>query len=155
MTKKAIFEEAQSILEKHKIKGEAKDAILELLEPKKGGQAIDLESIVKRDASGDIVEVKCKLSGVFLPATEDFFYADKGSKIVTADGFECSRTSKQAKALKREASKIYKASKDAIMSDVLEGKITPEDGKEALADISPEPDYSLVSADLPTEAEEA
>jgi len=144
MTKKEMFEQAKEILAKYNVSGKASEAILELLEPKKGGQTVDIESIVKRDDLGNIVEIKCSLSGVWLPATEEFFYGDKNSKL---NGL--TKHSRQAYKIKSDAAKVYKASKEAIMNDVLDGNLTPEDGKAQLEALSTEPDYSSVTATLP------
>lgn len=148
MTKKEMFEQAKEILAKYNVSGKASDAILELLEPKKGGQTVNIESIVKRDSEGNIVELKCSLSGVWLPATEEFFYGDKNSKV---NGL--TKHSRQAYKIKSDAAKIYKASKEAIMDDVLEGNLTPVDGKTQLEKLSTEPDYSSVSPVLTEPAE--
>lgn len=146
MTKAEMFKQAMEACEKFKASKELKDKLAELLEPKKGGKTVDIEEIVHRDEDGNVTEIQCRASGVWLPATVEYFLADKNSKIVNAEGAHLYPVSRQAQKLKTEAKKAYKASKDAITDDVLNGVIAPEDAKAALAELSDEPDYSSVTA---------
>ena len=145
MTKAEMFKQAMAICEKFNASEELKTELASLLEPKKGGKTVNIEDIVHRDEDGNIVELQCRASGVWLPANLEYFTGDKNSKIVNAEGEKLYTISRQAQKLKSDAKKAYKASKDAITDDVLNGVIAPEDAKAALAELSDEPDYSSVS----------
>ena len=151
MTKKEMYEKGMEILTKNKdsfVTEESFDAfkveLEELLKPGRAGQSVNLDEITKKDENGNIVEVQCKLSGVWLPADTKHFLADKNSKIVNAEGEGIYPVSRQADKLKKEAKKAYAASKEAISQDVFDENITPAQGKEAIANLSTEPDYSSV-----------
>lgn len=152
MTKKEQFERAMEICKAHKLPEKVVAEIKELLEPKKGGQSINVDEIVKRDANGNVVEMLCRASNVWLPADTLNFFPDKNSKVINKDGEGLyTGISRVADKIKKETAKAYKASKEAIMNDVLEGVITPEEGKAKLDSIPTEPDYSTVAPVLPTE----
>lgn len=148
MTKQEMFDKAKEILAKHGVnEGTALYAdVTALLEPKKGGASIDIDSIVRRDAEGNIVELQCRLSGKWLPANSANFFIDKGSKIVNAAGEELYTLSRQAQKIRADFAKALKASQDAIRDDVLNEVITPAEGKAKIAELPTEPDYSVVEA---------
>lgn len=144
MTKKELFEAALKLCAKHNAPEAVVTGLTELLEPKKGGQVVDIESIVRRDAEGNIVELECQTSKVWLPADLLNFTPAKGSKIVNAEGEELYKISRAAQKAKSEAAKVFKSSKEAITNDVLDGVISPTDGKAAIEGLSQEVDYSVV-----------
>lgn len=151
MTKKEVFAKAMELCETHGAPEAVVTGLTELLEPKKGGMVVDIESIVRRDDEGNIVEVECQASKVWLPADLLNFTPAKGSKIVNADGEELYKISRAAQKIKSEAVKAYRASKEAITNDVLDGVISAAEGKAAIEALSQEPDYSGVEAVLPSE----
>jgi hypothetical protein len=151
MTKKEQFERAMQICDTHNVSNKVKAEFTELLEPKKGGQAADIESIVKRDEAGNVVELQCQASMVWLPADLEYFTKDIGSKIINEAGDTLYKISRQAQKIRSEAVKTFKASKDAIVFDVLEGVISSEDGKAMIGKLSQEPDYSGVGLIAETE----
>jgi len=141
-TKKEIFNQAMALCKEHKAPESLVNAITAILEPKKGGQVVDIESIVKRNEKNEIVQIKCRLSGKFLPADSDNFFTDKNSKI---NGLY--PVSKMADKLRKAAVAAFKASKEAITMDVLDGKIAPAAGKAKLAELQKSVDtidYSTV-----------
>jgi hypothetical protein len=141
-TKKEIFNQAMALCKEHKAPEGLVTAITAILEPKKGGQVVDIESMVKRNGEGKIVQIKCKLSGKFLPADPANFFTDKNSKL---DGLY--PVSKMADKLRKAAVAAFKASKEAITMDVLDGKIAPAAGKAKLAELQKSVnnvDYSTV-----------
>lgn len=156
MTKQEMFDKAKEILAKHGVNEDTAlyADIVALLEPKKGGAAIDVDSIVRRDADGNIVELQCRLSGKWLPANLVNFTVDKGSKIVNAAGEELYTVSRQAQKIRAEFAKALKASQDAIRDDVLNEVITPAEGKAKIAELPTEPDYSVVEAVVEVETAE-
>lgn len=145
MTKKELFNRAIEICEANEASEALVAGLTELLKPKTGGQTINIEEIVNRDEEGNIVELKCRLSGVFLPANLEYFTPDKNSKIVNAEGEALYTISRQAQKIKSDANKTLRASKDAITNDVLNGVISPEDARAQLDELSAEPDYSSVA----------
>ena len=142
MTKKEMFAQAMELCTKHAAPKGLVEGLTELLEPKKGGQAIDIESIVKRDGNGNIVELQCQASKVWLPANLLNFTKENGSKVVNAAGEELYKISRQAQKIKSEAAKAFKASKEAITNDVLDGAIPAAEGKKKIDALSSEPKYS-------------
>lgn len=117
------------------------------LEPKAGGASVNIEEVTK-SKDGKIVEIQCSVSGVFLPATPEFFYEDKSGKGING----LKRLSRQAESIRKAYIKTRGASEKAIMVDVLDGKITPEAGKARLEKAKAiKPDYSKVTAELPKE----
>ena len=54
--------------------------LTDMLGPKTPGASVNIEDVVKRDASGFITELQCAVAGVFLPATLEYFYEDKSGK---------------------------------------------------------------------------
>lgn len=120
------------------------------LAPKAGGASINIEDVTK-SVNGKITEIQCSVSGIFLPASADFFYEDKAGKGI--DGLK--RLSRQAESVRKTHIKTLAATEKAIMSDVLDGKMTPEAGKAKLeAAKAVKPDYSGVSRELPKEDSE-
>jgi len=134
-------------------------AILEdNLAPKSGGAAVNLDEVTKRDEDGNIVELLCATSKVWLPATLEFFYEDKSEspKIVNVDGEALKRLSRQAESVGKRFIKTQRATIQAITDDILEAEDmeTVEKLKVQLAAAKEaKPDYSVVTAELPVEEE--
>jgi len=146
-SKKELAELAKEILVKHGV-AESKNLfidIMELLTPKKGGTVLDLSEITKTNENGAVTEIKCSISGAWLPANVENFYNEKDSKIVDVDGNTLSRHSRAAYKIKSDFLKTIKASKDAITKDVMDEVITPAEGKAQVAALPTEPDYSVIA----------
>ena len=113
------------------------------LEPKKGGATVNIEEVVKRDSNGKITHILDSASGIFLPATIENFYEAKNGGIKISEELSLKRQSRVAEKIRKEFEKTLKASKAAIMDDVLNGKLTPEAGKAKIASLEAQkPDYS-------------
>jgi len=156
-TKKEIYEdtvsEVTTICEKHKVNANFKTALLTILannlEPKNSGASINIDEVTHKNEAGEIIELRCSVSGVFLPATKEYFYEDKAGKGVNG----LKRLSRQAEAIRKQHIKSLNATEKAIMADVLDGVITPEKGKEQLAKAkAAKPDYSGVKVITTEEA---
>lgn len=145
-SKQEIFDSAKVILEKHGVSSEDKLYVdlVGLLEPKKGGVATDLSEVVEFNDAGQAVRIKCSLSGVWFDANQENFYNDKNSKVIDVEGNGLSRHSKAAYAIKNDFVKTVKASKDAITADVMNEVISVAEGKEQMAALPTEPDYSTL-----------
>ena len=150
MNKTEKWQAALEVLTNNNIATDVVAALAELFEPKAGGAKVDIEEVVVRDEAGNIIEMICSLSGVTLPATADFFYADKTGDGVGGTGLK--RLSMQAEKARKEHSKMVKATKEAIKEDLYAGVIDVAEAKELEANI-PGVDYSHVSAELVEEAE--
>ena len=149
-SKKEILATAEAILAKHGVDASTdlyKEGI-ELWEPKKGGQTLDITEFTKTNAEGLVTEIQCRLSGVWLPATTEFFPADKNAKFETESGELVYHTSKQALKIKSDFAKAVKASKEAISNDVLNEEMTAAEGREAIENLPTEPDYSVVTSEV-------
>ena len=145
-TKLEIFKQVQALCEEQGASEQLVKGLTELLEPKKGGMTVDIESIVKRDNEGNITEIKCRYSDVWLPANLLNFPKDSASKAINADGEALYTVSKQALSIKKAAAKTLAASRAAITNDVLDEVISPAEAKEMIANLSAEPDYSGIEA---------
>ena len=139
MSKTEIWSEVQSVLEKYDVPNELVTELTNILEPKRGGGSVDIESLVKRDVEGNIVELKCSLSGVFLPATAENFYSDKQG----VGGFR--RASRPATAIKKEFDKEQATVKASIVDELIAGNIDNTDAQAQIAELEAKtPDYSTV-----------
>jgi len=137
---------------KPQIIDEVNAKVEELLGPKSPGAVVDIESVIKRDEGGKIVELQCAVSGVFLPATLDYFYEDKSGKsvFVDADGVALRRLSRQAESIRKIFIKMNTASEKAALEDALSGVITKEEGQAKLTELrAAKPDYSKVGLIVP------
>jgi hypothetical protein len=155
-TKQETFNTVMELCETHKASKGLVAALTEILEPKGGGPVMNLSEVTKTDENGVITHVECSLSGVFLPASELYFYADKSgkSKLIGTDGVHLKRNSRQADRIKKAHEKTVLASEKAIMDDVLNGEITPEAGKAKVEKLrATAPDYSSVGELKETPAE--
>ena len=122
------------------------------LAPKNGGVSLNIDEVTHKDEDGNITEIMCSVSGVFLPATKEFFYEDKTGKspLIGLDGVPLKRLSRQAESIRKAFIKSVSATEKAVMTDVLDGRLTPEEAKEKIAEVkAAKPDYSAVSAELP------
>ena len=86
MTKKETFDTVIGLCEAHKAPKALVEALTEILEPKGGGPVMDIDAVTKKDDQGNIVEIQCSLSGVFLPATsEKAIMEDMLTKAITPE----------------------------------------------------------------------
>ena len=144
-TKKEIYASAMELCETHGASDELVSGLTDLLAPKTGGATVNVEEVF------DGKNLQCSVSGVWLPATTEFFYEDKGGKS-PFNGLK--RTSRLGEAARKAHNKAVSASCNAIMSDVLDGELSAEDGKIAIeAEKAKVVDYSSVTTE-PTEAAE-
>lgn len=128
MTKSELFQSVSEVLEKYNVKQTAREEILALLEVKKGGIKANPEEFTVFNADGSQAFILCAVTGLWFAVNADNFYLSEG--VVKY------RTSKHGERLKKELVKANKASKDAILNDVINGVITPEQGKEAVEGLS-------------------
>lgn len=101
----------------------------------------NLESIVKRNAEGDIIELQCQRSKVWLPANTDYFPIDNRSTVVLKTGERLNRWSKQATKITNLHKKYYNEQVKNIENLVEEGRITLKEGLELKSKLDKEPDF--------------
>lgn len=153
MTKQETYETVMGLCEAHKAPTALVNELTEILKPKGGGPVLNIDEVTHKDANGNIVEIQCSLSGVFLPATEEYFYADKSGKS-KLNGLK--RNSRQADKIKKAHEKQVATSEKAIMEDMLSGDLKPEEATKKVTKLrESKPDYSTVGLIVPTEGEEA
>lgn len=132
MTKQKLHEEVMSLCAKYKVSEEFTSKLSELTEPKTAGAA-KVEDYVVFGEDGQPVFILCNTHKVWEPVFDEDgkprFKKDEKSK----SGYfrDCQEGIKEF----RKARKMVEDSKTAIMNDVLDGKIQPEEGKQALAEI--------------------
>ena len=156
MTKKDIYLKAIAILAAHSVEADSAlyKEVSDLLEPKAAGMKLNLEDFAVVNEDGKAVRITCRLSDVELPASKEFFYSDKNSKVECENGDLVYPHSLQAIKIKRDFDKAQKASADAITKDVMDEVISPARGKELLAELDANtPDYSSVTEFVETDAE--
>jgi septum formation topological specificity factor MinE len=143
---KVLVEELSTIMERANVAKAVRNDVIEVVnkytEPKKGGMTVDLETVVKRDDEGNITHILDASGVAYLPATVENFYEAKNGGIEVAEGLKLKRVSRLGEKIKKASEKAKKASEKAIMQDVLDGVVTPEEGKAKLAEIIVNPDYS-------------
>jgi len=134
----------------HNAKAPLVEALTEILKPKTAGASINLDEVTRKDDNGNITHIMCALSGNFLPATAEFFYEDKDGKGING----LKRLSRQGEAIRKSHARNVMLSEKAIVSDILDGVITNEDGKAKIEALrASKPDYSTVTDVLPVAAE--
>ncbi len=121
-----------------------------ILEPKKGGGKVDLAEVTRVDEDGNLVEIQCSKSGVWLPANAINFYEDKSGTgtLIGTDGVALKRESIEGLRVFREHKRAVKASKEAILADLASGEV--EDiaalQTELMALNNSKPDFSVIVA---------
>ena len=144
-SKKQTYEAVVEVLSQYDIPEELSNKLRDILAPKTGGKTYDISEVTLTNDNGDIVAILDSVTGVWLPATEEFFYADKAGKGIPVGDTTLKRTSKVGYMILSKHRKAVEASKRAIFDDVLNGVITPEEGKAEVERLdSSEPDYSEV-----------
>jgi len=103
---------------------------------------VNLDEVRKVDKAGKATKIKCSASGVWLPATVDFFYEDKkGNK----DFGNLLRRSRQAEKIYKDFNKAVKEGKEKIWADFNEDKIDGGQAKALMKKLPVAPDYSQVT----------
>jgi hypothetical protein len=122
---------------------ELRAEVTSILEAKGSKKAVvNLDEIRKVDKNGKVTEIKCSVSGVWLPATEEFFYVNKkGDKNLN----NLLRRSRQAEKIYKDHSRNTKAAKAKIWEDFENNKINGEQAKSLMKKIPLEPDYTKVT----------
>lgn len=137
-SKKEIFASAMEICKKHNASPKLVAELEEVLAPKKGGAAVNVEDVYVPKAKDGKAYLLCSVSGLWLEATADNFYED-ASETNKFGGLK--RLSRAAEAARKKAIAAKRATEAAVMQDMLTNAITPEEGKKQLAKVAG-PDFS-------------
>jgi len=150
MTKAKLHEEVLSLCNTHNASKKLTEALSELTKPKVGGSS-DVNDYTAFNEDGSVAAIFCTYHKQWEPVsavrTVDAVEADEeaGTEAVEAyeedfnlfvedtkskNGFRryCDAGDKQWK----EAAKLFKTSKEAIVTDILDGEMSGADGKSAL-----------------------
>lgn len=112
----------------------------------KSGRAVDIESVVKRDAQGNITHLQCSVSGKFLPADTDYFYEDKSGKGIEVDGVFLKRLSKQAEGVRKKHIAAQRKVIDELTNKMLNKEISVDEGNKLIAEAKAlKPDFSKIA----------
>lgn len=151
-TKQEILDTVIATCEQFNASNKLKDALTEILKPKSAGMAVNLDEVTKKNDKGEITHIQCSVSGVFLPATADFFYEDKAGKGING----LKRLSRQAEGIRKTHLRTVAASEKAIVQDILDGNVDNVKGKAMIEKLrASKPDFSTVSDKLPEPEAEA
>lgn len=132
MTKKKLNEAVLALCDKYKAPKELRAALNGLTEPKAGGSS-DVNDYTVFDKDGKPAFIFCTYHKKWEPLKDKegkfLFKVDEKSK----NGFR--RYCDEGDLSWRASAKAYKASKTAIMDDLLEGKLSGPEAKKELAKI--------------------
>lgn len=112
-----------------------------------GARSVNIDDVVKKDSNGNITEILCNVSNVWLPASVEYFYEDlSGKSKIVVDGVALKRLSRQAEGIRKKFISQQAKASQAITTKVLNGEISAEEGKRLLAELPEKPDFSEVRA---------
>lgn len=133
MTKTKMNEMVLAACKEHGASDELTKVLNDLTAPKVGGGSSSVEDYTVYNADGSAAYIFCNTHKLWEPVVDEdgveLFKRDDKAK----NGFY--RDCNEGIAQNREIGKILKASKDAVMADVLEGIITGPEGKAKLEEI--------------------
>lgn len=107
------------------------------LKPGVFGAKVDLDEVVKRDGTGQIVEIQCSLSKRWFPASIKNFYEDRrSSRIIGVEGTPLRRLSRAAEGLRKQQVSQLSRAKNEVQKALINGDITGEEAQERLKKLS-------------------
>lgn len=114
--------------------GKIRAVIDNVLKPKSGGSFTtkDIKDIARFDKDGKITHLLCQYAGVFLPATDEFFYKDGAGK-PGIGGTGLRRASKLGEMAVKQLASIKKSQANNYSVMVLNKEISVEDAKQHMA----------------------
>ena len=140
MSKIETFNKVVEILDAHNANKNLREALISLLEPKKGGSSVNVEDVFVAKAKDGKAYLLCSVSGKWMEATAENFYEDAAENNKFG-GFK--RLSRAAESARKHAISAKKATEKAVMTDLLAGVISKEQAQATL-DAVTGPDYSSV-----------
>ena len=130
LSKKELHAEVGSICEKYGVAEDATNALLALVEPKRAGVKFEIDDIACKDEDDNVTHILDSVLKVWVPVYDSEGEPNFYEKPDTELGW--SRFSRAAEKARKDAEKAYKASKDAILTDLLAGEIDQETAKSAM-----------------------
>ncbi len=130
LTKKELFIAVSELVKKYGIEEEPAKKLLALVEPKKGGAKLDINDIACFDEDGTATHIYDSILKLWVPVFDETGEPNFYEKPDTELGW--SRFSRVAEKARKTAEKTYKATKDAILNDLLEGAIDQDEAKAAM-----------------------
>lgn len=122
--------------------------IVEVVTPKTGGVATDVNEVANFDAEGNVTAILCSLSKRWLPVydaegNENFYTDAKSEKF---GGFK--RLSKAAESIRQKHSKALKATEAAVLADLLNPEVSlNETEAKAKIEAAKVIDYSVIGSE--------
>jgi len=130
MNKKELHAEVEAICTRHAINDEAKAELLKLVQPKKGGARIDIAEIAVFDENGVVAFILDSYIDKWVPLHDaegnENFYAQEDKEL----GW--SRFSRTAEKARKDSVKKFKATKDAVLTDVMSEAISQAEARELM-----------------------
>jgi len=127
MTKVETLAAAVALCEAHGASEELTNGLTELLAPKKGGAPLNIADITVKDEEGNLTHIFDSVLKLWVPLLneegEDNFYVKEDTEL----GY--SRFSRAAEKKRKDNEKAYKATKDAVFTDLMAGDIDQESAK--------------------------
>ena len=140
MSKIETFNKVVEILDAHNANKNLREALISLLEPKKGGSSVNVEDVFVAKAKDGKAYLLCSVSGKWMEATAENFYEDAAENNKFG-GFK--RLSRAAESARKQAISAKKATEKAVMTDLLAGVISKEQAQATLDTVAG-PDFSSV-----------
>lgn len=155
MGKVRTWEKVEAVLKEHKASEELFKAVADLIEPKGGGARLNVDEVACMGEDGNIEYLKDTYFNKWLPVFNEKgecnFYTVKDSQLkVTISGTEVglTRTSRVGERERKRKLKVFQDSKNAIMEDMLEDKLSSVEAKDAIQAAAEARDTVTVPDDL-------
>jgi len=136
MTKRELHEAVMNVCEEFNLPENVKAKLDELTAPKKGGTKVSIEDITLTDDEGNITHILDSVFGVYIPVFDENGEPNFYEKPDTQLGW--SRFSKMAEKARKEAEKKFKATKEAVFTDLLAGNISNDEAQELISNAEAE-----------------
>ena len=127
LSKKELYAEVQNICDTFGIEGEAREKLVALVEPKRAGIKFDIDEIACKDENDVVTYILDSVFQKWIPIYDDEGEPNFYEKPDTELGW--SRFSRAAEKARKTAEKTYKATKDAVLTDLLNDRSTQEEAK--------------------------
>lgn len=132
MTKKETNEQVVALCTEHGASDELTAALNELTKPKVGGGSSDVNDYTVFDADGNVTHVFCTYHKKWEPIEDEDGEAIFKTNDKVKNGFD--RECMDATASWRNESKVFKATKDGAIQDLLDGNIDNDAAKKIILD---------------------
>jgi len=131
MTKKELNEQVITLCTQHEASEELTAALNELTKPKVGGGSADVNDYTVFDTDGNVTHVYCTYHKQWEPVADEAGEMLFKTNDKVKNGFD--RECTEATASWRAESKVFKATKDGAIQDLLDGNISNDEAKDIIA----------------------